>query len=127
MAVQSWHRQSSRDIEHEKTADLGIARAGSRPKTASDPCPIHPGMGERTNSSIGAPPRNANSPDASSPLPTNPEKQHGSKTFPIPGITRGMSTRPGRGEYDPGSAGKVIGQAIVSGSTKFPEAASEED
>ena len=128
MATNSWH--TSRDIDHEKTQDLGLARAGGRRKTASDPVAITHGMHERTNTSVGAPPRDNNPPDASSPLPTDPEKQHGSKTFPVPGVTRGLEAHandPQRGSYDPASSGKVIGQAIISGSTKLPAAVEKED
>jgi hypothetical protein len=125
MAVQSWHNKPQ-DIAHKNGPD--IARTGGRPKNLGVP-PVHPHMAERTNTSIGAPPRDNNPPDASSPLPTDPEKQHGSKTFPVPGVTRGLKAHandPQRGSYDPASSGKVIGQAIISGSTKLPAAVRED-
>jgi hypothetical protein len=124
MAANSWH--TSRDIDHEKTQDLGLARASGRRKTASDPVAITHGMHERTNTSIGAPPRDNNPPDASSALPTDPEKQHGSKTFPVPACHSQMKSDPLRGSYDPGLAGRVTGQAIISGSTKLPASTTEE-
>jgi hypothetical protein len=124
MATNSWH--TSRDIDHEKTQDFGLARAGGRRKTASDPVPVTHGMHERTNTSVGAPPRDNNPPDASSPLPTDPEKQHGSKTFPVPACHPHMRSDPQRGSYDLALGDKVIGQAIISGSTKLPAAVKED-
>ena len=115
----------TRDYEHEASQDGGLARRSTVAKRSSDPVAITHGMHERTNTSVGAPPRDNNPPDASRPLPTDPEKQHGSKTFPVPGVTRGLEAHandPQRGSYDPASSGKVIGQAIISGSTRLPAA-----
>jgi hypothetical protein len=127
MAVNSWHTRTSRDIDHEKTQDLGLARAGGRRKTASDPVALTHGVHERTNTSIGAPPRDNNPPDASSPLPTDPEKQHGSKTFPVPALHSAFKSDHKRGSYDPGLAGRMTGEAIISGSTKLPATVKETD
>jgi hypothetical protein len=99
----------ARTKEHLHSQDNDIARKSSRPKVHSNP--IHPSMAERTNTSIGAPPRDNNPPDASSALPTDPTKQHGSRQFLIPGITRGMSSHSDRGRYDPQVAFDVMGEA----------------
>ncbi len=58
-----------------------IARAGAAKKL--DPLKIHPDHASRTTTTLGGPTQ-GNPPDASSPLPTDHEKQHGSKTLPIP-------------------------------------------
>lgn len=102
----------SREIEHAKNQDTGLARAGGRAK-ACGPAPLHPGFQNRTNTSLGAPPTGA-PPDASSPLPTDPTKQHGSKQFPVPGVTRGMEGHkndPERGSYDPSIGAGVMSDA----------------
>ncbi len=57
--------------------------------------------------------------------PTDPAKQHGSKSLPVPGVAWGNKSDPERGSYDPSSANKVIGEAIVSGSTKLPAGTTE--
>ena len=68
--------------------------------------------------------------DASSanPLDLMTSSQAG-KRLPIPGITRGLEAHandPQRGSYTPDIGDKVIGQAIVSGSTKLPAAVQED-
>lgn len=118
MAKQSWHDNPERGIEIEK----GMARTGS-PKRL-DPLRIHPGHSSRTNTTLGAPPTGTPL-DASSPLPTDPEKQHGSKTLPVPACHPGTPSRRQRGRFDPQMANRVAGEAILSGSTKLPEATEE--
>lgn len=118
--------RTSRDYEHENSQDGGLARRSTVAKRSSDPVAITHGMHERTNTSIGAPPRDNSPPDASSPLPTDPEKQHGSKTLPVPALHSAFKSDPERGSYDPGSSGKVIGQAIVSGSSELPSSVQED-
>jgi hypothetical protein len=54
-------------------------------------------------------PTQGNPPDASSPNVTDPSRQ--GKSFGVPGITRGMSSRNDRGRYDPGLAEVVMGEA----------------
>jgi hypothetical protein len=117
MAVQSWHNKP-RDIAHVNGPD--IARAGGRPK-ADGPAPLHPGFQSRTDTTLGAPPRDNNPPDASSPLSTDPEKQHGSKAFPKPAIHSSMTATP---HTDGGE--QVLAGAVLSGSTKLPATVSED-
>jgi len=117
MAKQSWHSDPER-IE----IDLGLARTGS-PKRL-DPLVTHPHMASRTNTSLGAPTTGA-PPDASSPLPTDFEKQHGSKTLPVPRCHPATSSRAERGQFDPNSANRVVSDAILSGSTRLPDNTSE--
>lgn len=104
--------KTARDYEHKDSQDKGLARASTVAKRSMDSVPIHSAMQNRTSSTVGAPPTGA-PPDASSPLPTDPTKQHGSKSFPIPGITRGMKSNPQRGFYDPASSDQVMGEALV--------------
>ncbi len=104
MATKSWHNNRERGIEVER----GLARTGS-PKRL-DPLRIHPGMASRTSTTLGAPPTGA-SPDASSPLPTDPETQHGSKKFAVPAVNPGTPSKPQRGTYNPALADAVTGEA----------------
>lgn len=107
MAKQSWHGKPN-DIG----IDLGMARKGT-PKQL-DPLIIHPGHASRTNTSLGAPPRNADPPDASSALPTAPEVQHGSKKFAVPDCHPHMQPHRADGaDYDPASADKIMDQAYT--------------
>ncbi len=79
MAAGSWH-DKPQDVE----IDKGMARTGAAKRL--DPLVIHEDHAMRARlrtPSIGGPPTGA-PPDASSPLPTDPEKQHGSKTLPVP-------------------------------------------
>ncbi len=121
MAISSWHGKPA-EIE----IDRGLARETKSRKNLSPP-PIHSSMSERTDTSIGAPPRGT-PPDASSssPLPTAPERQHGAKVLPVPKCHDGTPSRPDRGQYDPGSAFKVVGEAVLSGSSRLPESTTEE-
>ncbi len=129
MAVQSWH-DKPQDIE----IDQGMARKGAPKKL--DPLVIHDDHAMRARlrtPSIGAPPTGGAPPDASSPLPTDPEKQHGSKRLPIPALHPSMASERRSGpegsigaKYDPASANRVVGQAILSGSTRLPDSTSEE-
>ena len=123
MAVQSWHNKPQ-DITHVNGRD--IARQSSAAKAGDGPPKIHPTMAERTNTSVGAPPRDNSPPDASNPLPTDHEKQHGMKTFPVPACHTGTPSRAARGIYDPANGGKVIDQATISGSTRLPAAVQED-
>lgn len=119
MAKQTWHSDPTR-VETE----WGLARSGAPKKL--DPLTIHPHMASRTNTTLGAPPTGA-PPDASSPLPTDPEKQHGGKTLPIPACHSGTpSGRPNGAIYDPQRADLVIGEAHLSGATKLPAETTEE-
>lgn len=117
MAKSSWH-----DNPGEIETDKGLARTGAAKRL--DPLVIHPHMASRTNTTLGAPPTGA-PPDASSPLPTDPERQHGGKTLPMPKCHPGTPSRPERGTFDPGRANLVIGEAILSGSTRLPDATTE--
>ncbi len=104
MAKQSWHSDPQR-VE----TDAGMARTGAPKKL--DPLRIHPGHASRTNTTVGAPPTGA-APDASSPLPTDVEKQHGSKTLPIPACHSHMVSDSARGSYRPDLADKVMADAV---------------
>jgi hypothetical protein len=120
MSVKSWH-SNPQAVE----IDRGLARAGAAKRL--DPLVTHPHMANRTSTSLGAPPTGA-PPDASAPLPTDVEKQHGSKTLPIPKCNPGTPSRPDRGYgsiFDPDNANKVVGEAILSGSTRLPDSTSE--
>lgn len=117
MAVKSWH-ENPRDIEHDNSQTLDIARRSTVAKRGFGPAPIHPGMSNRTNTTLGAPPTGA-PPDASSPLPTDPDKQHGSKSFPVPACHPHMKSDPERGSYDPQCAGRVMGNAHSDGKSDF--------
>lgn len=59
-------------------------------------------------------------------LPTDPQVQHRGKQLPIPACHSATPGDPERGTYDPSRAGKVIGSAIISGSTKLPESTDEQ-
>ncbi len=125
MSVKSWH-SNPQAVE----IDKGMARVGKR----LDPLVIHDDHAMRARlrtPSIGGPPTGAPL-DASSPLPTDSVKQHGMKTFPVPKCHPATPSRPSRGPeksigstYDPASANKVVGGAILSGSTKLPESTDE--
>jgi hypothetical protein len=97
----------SRTKEHFDSQGKGLARQSSRPKTSSTPALIHPHMANRTDTSIGAPPRDNNPPDASSPSPLDPARQ--GKELPIPKVTWGMV-----GYHDPASAERVMSEATRS-------------
>lgn len=102
----------SRLKEHLQSQDGGLARKSSTPKRAFTQAPaVHPGMFERTNTSLGAPPRDNNPPDASSPNPVDPEKQHASKRLPVPAMAQGMKSDPERGSYRPELADRIMGEA----------------
>jgi len=103
----------SRIKEHLQSQSLEIARRSTRAKPEG-PSPIHPHMASRTNTSLGAPPRNSNPPDASSPLATDPSKQHGDKTLPVPRMAFGMKSDPLRGRFDPGFAEVIMNEAATS-------------
>jgi hypothetical protein len=109
MATPSWHTKTSRDVEHEKSKDLDIARKSTVAKRGG-PAPINGGMHSRsrTQGGLGAPTQ-GNPPDASSPLPTDPTRM--GKSFLVPEIAHGMTSAPERGRYDPGLAEAVFGEA----------------
>lgn len=98
----------SRQIEHGNSQSLDIARRSSRGKAADGPAPIHKGMASQTRGTLGGPTQGA-PPDASSPLPTDPSRA--GKSFPVPGITHGMSSRSDRGHFDPAFAHAVFSEA----------------
>jgi hypothetical protein len=111
----------SRLKEHLQSQTTDIARKSSVPKRAfTQPPAIHPGMSERTNTTLGAPPRDNNPPDASSPSPVDHEKQHSSKQLPVPALHSAFKSDPQRGSYRPEGANEVLGEAILSGSTELP-------
>jgi len=90
-----------------------LARSSTVTKRAlTDQVQVHPGMAGRTNTSVGAPPRDNNPPDASSPLPTDPTKQHGSKKFAVPALHPAMKSDPERGSYRPKDADDIMGGAV---------------
>jgi hypothetical protein len=120
MAIQSWHNKPQ-DITHKNGPD--IARTGGRPKT-SGPSPLHPNMRDRVTTTLGAPPTGA-PPDASSPSPVDQEKQHGSKQLPVPALAHGMKSDPERGSYRPEGANEIMGDAVLSGSSKLPATVKE--
>lgn len=78
----------ARQLEHEASQDKEIARKSTRAK-ADGPAPIHPGMSNRTDTTLGAPPTGA-PPDASSPNPLDPTR---TKAFPIPKSSWGNEGR----------------------------------
>jgi len=119
-------KMDSRTLEHLQSQDTDIARRSSVPKRANGPAPIHPHMANRTDTSVGAPPRDANPPDASDSRPTDPTKQHGSKKFPVPALAQGMKSDPERGSYQPQDADRIIGGVVLSGSTKLPATVKED-
>ena len=98
---------SARIKEHLDSQDLGLARRSSVPKRHSNP--IHPGMSCPTRSGGPGGPTRGNPPDASSPNVTDPSRM--GKSFAVPGITRGMSSQPDRGRFDPGLAEAVMTEA----------------
>jgi len=98
---------NSRDIEHKSSLGKGLARQSSRAKTSGAVSPIHPGFADRTDTSLGAPPR-GQAPDASGPSPLDPTR---TKSYPIPKITYGHKSDSERGFYDPGMADRVMGDA----------------
>jgi hypothetical protein len=110
----------SRTLEHLQSQDTDIARRSSVPKRANGPAPIHPHTANRTDTSVGAPARDANSPDASDPRPTDPTKQHGSKKYPKPAIHSSMTGTP---HADGGD--QILAGAVLSGSTKLPATVKE--
>lgn len=112
MAKQSWHDQP-KNIE----TDAGMARTGAAKKL--DPLRIHPSMSDRTSTSLGGPPTGA-LPDASSPMPTDDEKQHMRKSVPIPAVHPHMKSDPERGSYRPDLADKVMGDAVRPAADFYP-------
>jgi hypothetical protein len=109
----------SRIKEHLDSQDKDIARKSSRAKVHANP--IRPGMSSATRGTFGGPTQ-GNPPDASSPLPTDHEKQHGSKRFPIPAChPASKSDDVERGTYDPTRADKVMGEAATSADDFAPK------
>ncbi len=104
MAKQSWHNDPQR-VE----TDAGMARTGAPKKL--DPLRIHPGHASRTNTTLGAPPTGA-PPDASSPMPTDDEKQHMRKVLPTPPVHPHMVSDSQRGSDRPDLADKVMSDAV---------------
>jgi hypothetical protein len=102
----------SRQIEHLKSQGKGLARRSSVCKRADGPAPIHAGMSSKTRATLGGPTQ-GNPPDASSPLPTDHEKQHSAKMLPVPKMAFGMKSDPERGYYDPGLASAVFAEAVL--------------
>ena len=114
MSVKSWH-----DTPAEIEIDKGLARETKSRKNLSPP-PIHSGMHSATRGvGLGAPPSGL--PADTSELPTDPQRQHAMKKFPVPKVHPAMSDRPEGSTYDPDSAFKVVGEAILSGSTRLPD------
>jgi hypothetical protein len=103
MAKQSWHNQP-KNIE----TDMGMARSGAAKKLT--PLRTHPSMSDRTSTSLGAPPTGA-LPDASSPMPTDDEKQHMRKVLPVPACHPSMKSDSERGSYKPEDADRIMGEA----------------
>jgi hypothetical protein len=120
MATNSWHTRTSRDIEHEKTQDLGIARAGGRAK-AGGPSPIHSSMTDQQVAQAGTKHLIDGAPDASSasPLDTLSASQYG-KQLPKPAIHSSMTATPHTDSGD-----QVLAGAVISGSTKLPATVKE--
>jgi hypothetical protein len=98
-------------------------RESSVAKTGGGPPKIHSHMASRTNTTLGAPPHPNYGPDASSANPLDPSQAE--KRLPIPQVHSGTPSRAERGHHDPDMAGKVMGQAIISGSTKLPATVKE--
>jgi hypothetical protein len=86
-----------------------VARSGS-PKRLT-PLRIHPDHASRTTTTLGGPTQ-GNPPDASSPSPVDHEKQHASKTLPIPACHPSMKSDSERGSYRPDMADKIMGEAV---------------
>lgn len=119
MAMQpTWHNRPA-----EVEIDRGLARETKSRKNL-DPPPLHSAMSNRTSTELGAPPRGL--PLDTSELPTDPQRQHAMKLFPIPKLHPSMSDRPEGASFDPGSAFKVVADAILSGSSKIPDSTTEE-
>ncbi len=90
-------------------------RAGAAKKL--DPLKTHDGMASMTRGDTLGGPTQGDPPDASSPLPTDHEKQHASKTFPIPAKHPAMKSclrNDGSmgSAFDPTMADKVMGDAV---------------
>lgn len=119
----------SRAIEHSDSQGKGLARESSRPKTSSRPVAIHPGMSNRTNTTLGAPPVGA-PPDASSPNPLDPTRE--GKEFPIPKASWGMKGGDGQ-DVERSMAHRVMAASTTSSDdfakslhTTLPEATEED-
>lgn len=129
MAIESWHNKprTSREIEHEKARDTGLARAGGCAKNLAPPV-LHPGFASRTDTSIGAPPTGA-PPDASAPNPLDPTR---TKQFEIPEASWDMKGGDGQ-TVDKTAAHRIVSEAPRGAAdfaknlhTKLPEGVTEE-
>lgn len=102
------------------------ARNGAAKKPQTN-FPVHPGMTDNQRAMNGVSPSDPGSgPDASSPNPLDPQtaKQRGDYEGPDEvKASWGMKDGHGKG-LDTSIGGKVIGEAILSGSAKLPESES---
>jgi len=106
-----------RDIEHANNKGKGLARESSVAKRAWGPVATSWTMENRTSTDIGTPPtgRPADAVD-----PSLYSTQQAGKSFPTPGITRGMKSNPERGEYDPDNGVRVMNNAHAEAEPDHP-------
>lgn len=122
MAVQK--SDKSVPVTHVNGPDI---RVGGRAKNLSPPV-VHDGMHHTQDGAFNAGVSKTESASALQgyQLPTDPVKQHGSKQLPVPACNPGTPSRADRGTYDPVRAGRVMGAAAMSGSTKLPQTTTED-
>lgn len=116
------------------------ARSGAA-KKAQTSFPVHPGMADRTSFSGAGPSSPGSGPDAGAPEPMDggipgPNRGKTLRRTPNPATARtswdmkgaapNMSPSQQTGKtLDTGIGGRVLGEAILSGSTKLPASTSE--
>lgn len=94
------------------------ARNGAAKRTQNS-FPVHPGMADQTRALAGVSPGNPGSgPDASGPNPLDPTVK-GKRVDSSLAASWGMKDANGKG-VDNNIGGKVIGEAILSGSASLP-------
>lgn len=121
MAVQK--STKSIPVTHVNGPDV---RVGGRPKNLAPPV-VHDGMSHIEGGAFNAGVSKTESASALQGfwLPTDPEVQHRGKQFAPVAPHPDTPPRKDRATYDPSAGGRVIGAAVISGSTKLPEATEE--
>jgi hypothetical protein len=120
----------SREIEHAKSQDKGLARQSSVAKKAFVAAPpIHPGMADRTSDTVGAAPTGR---PADAVHPSLYSTTEAGKSFDIPKASWDAKDGDGCG-IDPAAGHKVMAQAKSNHPdfakrlhTKLPDAVTEE-